>query len=59
MQGHTIVCGDDALALRIVEELTTAGMRVVKLQDPEDLAAAGITEATAGGLRRRRRCAEP
>ena len=47
MQGHTIVCGDDALALRIVDELTTAGMRVVKLQDPKDLAAAGITEATA------------
>jgi Trk K+ transport system NAD-binding subunit len=47
MQGYTIVCGDDALAMRIVEELTTAGMRVVKLQDPKGLAAAGITEATA------------
>lgn len=47
MQGHTVVCGDDALAMRIVEELTAAGMRVVKLRDPKGLAAAGIAEADA------------
>ena len=47
MHGHTIVCGDDALAMRIVEELTTAGMAVVTLQDPDGLAAAGIAEAAA------------
>ena len=47
MQGHTIVCGDDALAMRIVEELTTAGMRVVKLHDPKGLAAAAIATADA------------
>ncbi len=47
MQGHTIVCGDDALALRIVEELTTAGMPVVKLADPKGLDAAGIAKAVA------------
>ncbi len=47
MQGHTIVCGDDALAMRIVEELNTAGMRVVTLQDPKGLAAAGIAQAHA------------
>ncbi len=47
MHGHTIVCGDDALAMRIVEELRTAGMRVVKLHDPKGLAAAGITTADA------------
>ena len=47
MHGHTIVCGDDALAMRIVEELTTAGVHVVKLQDPKRLAAAGVAEAGA------------
>ncbi len=47
MQGHTIVCGDDALAIRIIEELTTAGMRVVTLQDPQGLSAAGVAQAEA------------
>src|SRR6201991_1359161 len=47
MQGHTIVCGDDALAMRIVEELTTAGMSVVTLQSPDGLSAAGVAEAVA------------
>ncbi len=47
MHGHTIVCGDDALAMRIVEELTTAGMAVVTLQDPDGLAAAGVADAAA------------
>ncbi|HEV7852369.1 MAG TPA: NAD-binding protein [Mycobacterium sp.] len=47
MRGHTIVCGDDALGLRIVEELTTAGMSVVTLQSPDALSAAGVTDAEA------------
>jgi Trk K+ transport system NAD-binding subunit len=47
MQGHTIVCGDDALAMRIIKELTTAGTSVTTLQSPEGLAAAGIADANA------------
>jgi Trk K+ transport system NAD-binding subunit len=47
MRGHTIVCGDDALALRIVEELTTAGTNVVTLQSPDALTAAGVADAEA------------
>lgn len=47
MQGHTIVCGDDALAMRIVEELNSAGVGVTTLQSPDGLAAAGIAGATA------------
>jgi Trk K+ transport system NAD-binding subunit len=47
MQGHTIVCGDDALAMRIIKELTTAGTSVTTLQSPEGLAAAGIADAYA------------
>jgi voltage-gated potassium channel Kch len=47
MQGHIIVCGDDTLPMRIIEELSSAGTRVVTLQDPEGLAAAGIADASA------------
>jgi Trk K+ transport system NAD-binding subunit len=47
MRGHIIVCGDDALGMRIVEELNSAGARVVTLQDPEGLAAAGVADAQA------------
>src|ERR1700761_5181987 len=47
MQGHTIVCGDEALDMRIVEALTTAGMSVVTLQSPDELSAAGVAEAVA------------
>src|SRR5919197_1196805 len=47
MQGHTIVCGDDALAMRIVEELNNAGTSVVMLQNPGGLAEAGIANAEA------------
>jgi Trk K+ transport system NAD-binding subunit len=47
MQGHTIVCGDDALAMRIVEELNNAGTSVVTLQNPDGLAEAGIVNAQA------------
>jgi voltage-gated potassium channel Kch len=47
MEGHTIVCGDDALAMRIVEELDSAGTKVSTVQAPEGLAAAGIADASA------------
>ncbi len=47
MRGHIIVCGDDALGMRIVEELHNAGMRVITLQAPDGLAAAGVAEAGA------------
>ncbi len=47
MSGHIIVCGDDALGVRIVEELTNAGARVVALQAPQGLASAGIATAQA------------
>jgi Trk K+ transport system NAD-binding subunit len=47
MRGHIIVCGDDALGMRIVEELNTAGTNVVTLQNPDGLAAAGIADAHA------------
>ena len=47
MRGHTIVCGDDALAMRIIKELTAVGTSVTTLQTPEGLAAAGIADAIA------------
>jgi Trk K+ transport system NAD-binding subunit len=47
MGGHIIVCGDDPLGMRIVEELNTTGTRVVTLQAPEGLAAAGVADAQA------------
>jgi Trk K+ transport system NAD-binding subunit len=47
MHGHTIVCGDDALGLRIVDELHNAGITVALSQAPEDLEGAGIATAAA------------
>jgi Trk K+ transport system NAD-binding subunit len=47
MRGHTIVCGDDALAMRIIEELNSSGTTVVQLTTADELAAAGITQAAA------------
>jgi voltage-gated potassium channel Kch len=47
MRGHIIVCGDDALALRIVEELNNAGTSVVMLASAAELANAGVARATA------------
>jgi Trk K+ transport system NAD-binding subunit len=47
MHGHTIVCGTDALALRIAEELRGAGTTVVALDEAANLTAAGIAGATA------------
>ena len=47
MHGHIIVCRDDALGLRIVEELNTAGATVLTVQTPDGLAAAGVADAQA------------
>ncbi len=47
MKGHILVCGDDPLGMRIVEELNNAGASVVTLQDPADLTAAGVATAEA------------
>src|SRR3981189_2886182 len=47
MGGHIIVCGDDPLGMRIVEELNTTGTTVVTLQPPAGRAAAGVADAQA------------
>ena len=47
MVGHIIVCGDDALGIRIVDELTNAGAQVVEVQTPGGLTAAGVCDAAA------------
>ena len=47
MRGHFIVCGDDALARRIVDVLTDAELTVVALRSPSDLGAVGVSSAQA------------
>jgi len=47
MRGHIIVCGDDALAMRIIKELSDAELTVVPLQSAAGLAAAGIATCEA------------
>ena len=47
MRDHIIVCGDDALARRIIDELNKDELRVVPLQSPTALEAAGIATARA------------
>ncbi|ORB51483.1 potassium transporter TrkA [Mycobacteroides saopaulense] len=47
MQGHTIIYGGDALAVRIAEELWSAGVVVLALPGVEGLTAACVTEASA------------
>jgi Trk K+ transport system NAD-binding subunit len=47
MRGHIIVSGEDALAMRIVEELDSAGESVVKLRAAAQLAKAGVAHAVA------------
>ncbi|MGI9126260.1 MAG: NAD-binding protein [Mycobacterium sp.] len=47
MRGHIIVCGDDALAMRIIDELNDAELSVVVLQSPTGLAEAGVDTAHA------------
>lgn len=47
MRSHIIVSGEDALATTIVEELNNAGVHIVKLTSPNELATAGIARARA------------
>ena len=47
MHGHTIVCGDDPLGIRIIEELRSAGADVTVIDSAESLAAAGVADAIA------------
>ena len=47
MPGHTIVCGDDALGMRIIEELRAAGTEVVVVDSAAGLADAGVADAAA------------
>ncbi len=47
MREHIIVCGTDALAGRIADELRDAGTTVVPLQDPRTLDTADVAAATA------------
>jgi Trk K+ transport system NAD-binding subunit len=47
MQRHIIVSGDDALATTIVEELRSAGVRIVRLTNAAGLGEAGVRRALA------------
>ncbi|MEI7913225.1 MAG: NAD-binding protein [Mycobacteriaceae bacterium] len=47
MRGHIIVCGDDALAMRIIDELNDAELSVVPVDSPAGLRAAGVDRADA------------
>ncbi len=47
MRGHIIVLGDDALAMRIIDELSDAELSVVPLTKPNGLEAAGVASAHA------------
>ncbi|MBU3750332.1 MAG: potassium transporter TrkA [Mycobacterium sp.] len=47
MRDHIIVCGDDALAMRIIDELSDDDLSVVLLKAPNALEAAGIATAHA------------
>ena len=47
MEGHIIVCGDDPLGLRIVEQLRSAGREIVVVESAAELSEAGISAAAA------------
>ena len=47
LRGHIIVCGDDALATRIIDDLNDAALSVVQLESPTGLDAAGVACAHA------------
>jgi hypothetical protein len=47
MHGHIIVCGDDPLGLRIIEQLRAAGREVAIVDSSDGLPVAGIANATA------------
>lgn len=47
MRGHIVVCGDDPLGLRIIEQLRAGGHQVVVVSTPTELLDAGIYDASA------------
>ena len=47
MRGHIIVCGDDALAMQIIDELNDAEISVVPLKSPKALDSADVATARA------------
>ncbi|MBJ7338706.1 NAD-binding protein [Mycolicibacterium sp.] len=47
MQGHTIVCGDDPLGMRIIEQLRAAGREIAVIFSSTELQDAGIGTAAA------------
>lgn len=47
MEGHIIVCGDDPLGLRIIEQLRAAGREIAIVFASSELRDAGITAAAA------------
>ncbi|GLP73838.1 hypothetical protein TUM20983_09480 [Mycobacterium antarcticum] len=47
MEGHTIVCGDDPLGLRIIEQLRAAGREIAIIDSSAGLRDAGIADAAA------------
>lgn len=47
MRGHIIVCGDDALAMQIIDELNDAEVSVVQLKSPKALESADVAGAHA------------
>jgi Trk K+ transport system NAD-binding subunit len=47
MEGHIIVCGDDPLGMRIIEQLGAAGRQIAVVFSSSELADAGIADADA------------
>ena len=47
MEGHIIVCGDDPLGLRIIEQLRTGGQEIAIVSSSDGLSDAGIAVASA------------
>lgn len=47
MSGHIIVCGDDPLGLRIIEQLRAGGHRIVVIGSSTELPEAGVADAAA------------
>lgn len=47
MRDHIIVCGDDALAMRIIDELVADDLAVIRLASPAAIDAAGVATAHA------------
>ncbi len=47
MRGHILVCGDDPLGLRIIEQLRAAGHEIAIITTSAQLSEAGIADASA------------